>query len=72
MGEPEGLRSPEWAWKFSGEVFSFIQAATYRFFVIILGPLLSFLAAIHFGILHFLVRQLTCILDMATVGPRSL
>ncbi|OXA38071.1 caveolin-2 [Folsomia candida] len=54
VGEPEGLRSPEWAWKFSGEVFSFIQAATYRFFVIILGPLLSFLAAIHFGILHFL------------------
>lgn len=53
IGEPEGIRSPECAWRLSGHCFRISRGCCYIFLSVLVAPLLALLLGFTFACLAF-------------------
>lgn len=68
IGEPEGIRSPECAWRLSGHCFRFSRGCCYVFLSVLVAPLLALCLGFTFACLAFQVR-VDNLLRVACVRP---
>lgn len=59
IGEPEGIRSPDWAWNCSYKCFRGTKNCCYVLMAVIFGPCVAFCSAINFACLAF--QHIWCI-----------
>ncbi|TRY62531.1 hypothetical protein TCAL_06295 [Tigriopus californicus] len=57
IGEPEGIRSPDWAWNCSYKCFRGTKNCCYVLLAVIFGPCVAFCSAINFACLAFQFDQ---------------
>lgn len=57
IGEPEGIRSPECAWRLSGHCFRLSRSCCYVFLSVLISPLLALCFGFTFACLAFQVSR---------------
>lgn len=57
IGEPEGIRSPECAWRLSGHCFRLSRGCCYIFLSILVAPFVALLLGFTFACLSFQVSK---------------
>ena len=57
IGEPEGIRSPECAWRLSGHCFRLSRGCCYVLLSVLIAPLLALLLGFTFACLAFQVSR---------------
>ena len=57
IGEPEGIRSPECAWRLSGHCFRLSRSCCYVFLSVLIAPLLALCFGFTFACLAFQVSH---------------
>ena len=58
VGEPDGIRSPECAWRLSGQCFRLSRGCCYIFLSVLVAPLVALCMGLTFACLAFGVSRL--------------
>ncbi|KAK1136731.1 hypothetical protein K0M31_001270 [Melipona bicolor] len=69
IGEPEGIRSPECAWRLSGHCFRLSRSCCYVFLSVLIAPLLALCFGFTFACLAF-QRKLLAYMVYGAMSPR--